>query len=172
MAARSTEIAPPSSRGEDTRFELVGDRELVMTRTFAAPRALVFEVWTKPEHVRRWWVPAFTEMEMVECEIDLRVGGKYRFLGRRADGFECGFRGEYREINPPERLVYTEVFDGAPDFPSLITMLLEEEGGKTKATTRMLFATPEARSMAAGTGMERGMRECMRQIDELLASLR
>jgi uncharacterized protein YndB with AHSA1/START domain len=171
MAAKSTDMAAPSMRREETHFELVGDREHVMTRTFAAPRALVFEVWTTPAHVRRWWAPATTGMHMVECEIDLRVGGKYRFLTRRADGFECGFRGEYREIDAPGRLVYTEVFDLAPDAPSIVTVVFEEQDGETKSTVHALFASPEARAAAVDSGMERGVRECMRQIDELLASL-
>ena len=171
MAAKSTDTVSASSRREETHFELVGDREHVMTRTFAAPRALVFEVFTTPAHVKRWWAPASTGLQMVECEIDLRVGGRYRFLGRRKDGFECGFSGEYREIAAPGRLVYTEVFDLAPDAPSLVTVVFEEHAGKTKSTMHALFASPEARAAAVSSGMEGGVSECMLQIDEILASL-
>src|SRR5262245_60508424 len=110
--------------------ERVSDTELLLSRVFDAPRHLVFEAMTKPEHVRRWWccMEGFT---MPICEIDLRVGGKWRYLMKSADGKDVGFHGEYREIVPPEKIVSTEIFDPYPDSPSVVTVTLEERGGKT-----------------------------------------
>src|SRR5216684_1776612 len=108
-----------------------GDREIVMTRAFNAPRRLVFSALTKPELVRQWLLgpPGWT---MPVCEIDLRVGGSYRYLWRSAEGAEMGMRGVYREVSPPERVVQTEVFDD-PWYPgeAVATAVLVEQNGKT-----------------------------------------
>src|ERR1043165_10303824 len=98
-------------------LSLPSDREILLTRVFDAPRDLVFEAHSKPEHVRRWWGPA--RYEMVVCEMDFRPGGTWRFVQRGPEGDEHGFHGEYREIVRPERLAYTFEYEGAPGHVSL-----------------------------------------------------
>ena len=134
------------------------DREIVLTRSFDAARNLVFEAFTKPELVKQWMLgpPGWT---MPVCEIDLRVGGKYRYVWRRdADGSEMGCGGIYREIVAPERLVHTERFDD-PWYPgeSLITTVLEEERGRTTLTATMLYESRDARDGILKSGMESGV---------------
>ena len=109
------------------------DREITLTRLFDAPRQLVFEAMTKPEHVRRWWGILDERYSVVVCEIDLRPGGAWRFVGRGPQG-EFAFHGVYREIAAPERLVFTEIFDPFPDAESVVTTVLTEENGKTRLT--------------------------------------
>jgi uncharacterized protein YndB with AHSA1/START domain len=101
----------------------------VITRVFDAPRRLVFEAWTRPEHLMRWWGPR--DLTLSRCEVDLRPGGAWRFVLRALDGNEYGFGGEYREILPPERLVYTFRFDGAPGAEAVETLSFVEKDGKT-----------------------------------------
>jgi len=135
-----------------------GEREVVMTRVFNAPRHLVFDAMTKPELVKRWLLGP-DGWTMPVCEIDLRVGGRYRYVWRRAsNGKEMGMGGVYREIVPPERLVHTELFDEAW-YPgeSLITSTLIEQGGRTTLTTTMLYVSQEARDAILKSGMERGV---------------
>ena len=96
------------------------DREIVMTRLFDAPRHLVYEAMTKPEHVKQWWGRLGEGYSVPVCEIDLRVGGRWRFVNRHPNG-EAAFHGEYREIAPPSRLVFTEIFEEFPDSPSVVT---------------------------------------------------
>src|SRR6516162_7815210 len=121
------------------------DREIQVERAFNAPRRLVFDALTKPELVRRWLLgpPGWT---MVVCDIDLKVGGAYRYLWRHSDGTEMGMRGVYREIVPPERIVNTESFD-TPWYPgeAVGTAVLVEEGGRTTLTITMLYVSREAR---------------------------
>src|SRR5262245_36688137 len=130
------------------------DREVVVTRVVDAPRRLVFEAYTNPEHVQRWMLGR-TGWTMPICEIDLRTGGVWHFFWRRGDSSEIAMRGVYREIVPPERLVSTEAWGG--DWPeTLNTVLLSEQDGKTTITTRVLYASREVRDAALKTGMESG----------------
>jgi uncharacterized protein YndB with AHSA1/START domain len=136
----------------------LGEREVVMTRVFNAPRHLVFDALTKPELVKRWLLGP-DGWTMPVCEIDLRVGGRYRYVWRRtSNGKEMGMGGVYREIVPPERLVHTELFDEAW-YPgeSLITSTLAEQGGRTTLTTTMLYVSQKARDEILKSGMERGV---------------
>jgi uncharacterized protein YndB with AHSA1/START domain len=142
---------------------------IVTRRVVDAPRALVFDCWTKPEHMRRWLGPR--ALTMVSCEVDLRVGGSYRYVHRAPDGQEYAFRGEYREIVRPERLVATFVFEMFPDAEALETLTLEEADGKTTVTTHTLHKTMEARDGHLKSGMEAGMVEGYGRLDELLAAL-
>src|SRR3954464_1557231 len=112
--------------------------EVRMTRLFDAPRALVYEVMTKPEHVRRWWGQLGEGYSVPVCEIDLRVGGKWRFVNRHPKGEVC-FYGEYREINPPGRLVFTEIFEQYPDTVSVVTTELTMEGKQTRLTATVKY---------------------------------
>lgn len=154
-------------------FELTahGDREIVMTRVFDAPRWLVFDAFTKPELVRQWLLgpPGWT---MPVCEIDLRVGGAYRYVWRRdSDGTEMGMGGIYREIAKPERLIATERFDEAW-YPgeAVGTLVLTEQGGKTTVTQTVLYQSREARDAVLKSGMEKGVAMSYERLAELLAT--
>ena len=131
------------------------DREIRMTRTFAAPRRLVFEVLTKPEHVKRWWGVLSDDYVVEVCEIDLRVGGAWRWISRFPRG-EAIFYGVYKEIVPHERLVYTEIFAPYPDEESLVTTTLVEEAGKTHMTLTAVYSSLAVRDMVLTSGMEKG----------------
>lgn len=145
------------------------EREIVMTRVFDAPRSLVFEAWTNPEHLPRWMLGP-KGWTMPVCEIDLRPGGAWHFVWRRSDGTEMGMRGVYREVTPPERLVSTELWGGNwPD--TLNTLVLTEEDGKTTITLTVLYPSKEARDAALQTGTKEGVAASYDRLAELLASL-
>lgn len=163
-AKRST----PENDG--TTLELPTDREILITRAFDAPASMVFEAMTKPEYVRRWWAPR-SRGEMLVCEIDFRVGGAWRYMMRANNGFEVGFSGKFLEIEAPHRVVQTEIFDPFPDFPSVVTVLLTESGGKTTLTSRSLYPSQEVRDQVIASGMEDGMRESFRQLTDVVVSL-
>ena len=147
-----------------------GKPTITTRRVVDAPRALVFDVFTKPEHLKRWMGPRM--LTMVSCESDLRVGGRYRFVHRMPDGNEFAFHGEYREIVRPERIVRTFVFEPMPEHEALETLVLEESGGKTTITTITLHKTVEGRDgHLAGGRMEAGMTEGYARLDELLVEL-
>jgi uncharacterized protein YndB with AHSA1/START domain len=153
-------------------FNLVaepGQPTIIMSRDFNAPRRLVFEAWTRPEHLMRWW-GGCKEMTMAVCEVDLRVGGAYRFVVRMPDGQEFGFRGVYREIAAPERLVYTHVFEPMPEHEALVTLLLEERDGKTHMTETTLHKSVAARDGHIASGMEKGAHESFDRLATLLES--
>ena len=145
------------------------EREIVMTRDFDAPRRLVFDALTKPELLKRW-LGVFGGWELAVCEVDLKVGGTYRYVWRRSsDGSEMGVRGVYREIVPPERLVCTELFDEAW-YPgeSLITTTLAEQGDRTTFTSTILYESQEARDAVLKSPMERGVAASYNKLAELL----
>jgi uncharacterized protein YndB with AHSA1/START domain len=138
-----------------TTFATPSDLEFSATRVFAAPRALVFDAWTKPEHLPRWMTGP-DGWSMPVCEVDLRVGGAWRFAWRREDGGEMEIHGVYREIVPPERLVTTESWGG--DWPETVnTIVLTEQDGRTTVTQTTVFPSTEARDAALETGMRSGM---------------
>jgi uncharacterized protein YndB with AHSA1/START domain len=161
-------------RGSDaTSMELRSDRELVIARTFNGPAHLVFDAWTKPELVRRWWAPSSHCVSMVGCEANVRVGGAYRYVMRRDTGEEFAFSGTYTEVAPPTRLVYTQFFEPMRDAGAVVvTVTLEERDGRTRLVAHSLYPSAETRAAAVASGMEHGMRETMDQLDELVASLR
>jgi uncharacterized protein YndB with AHSA1/START domain len=142
------------------------DREIVMTRVFDAPRRLVFDAFTRPELLKRWFGPRGWSLAV--CEVDLRVGGTFRFVLRGPGGREMGMRGVYREIVPPERSVHAESFD---DYPgeSLVTAVLVEQGGKTTLTATVLYPSREVRDAVIQSGMEHGAAEGYDKLAELLA---
>ena len=147
-----------------------GDREILITREFDAPRELVFKAWTTPELVRRWWTARRGAMTV--CEIDLRVGGKWRFaMTAESGGQEVEFYGEYREIDAPGRLVSTEIYAPFPDNPALNTLTFEERDGRTFATLLVSHDTPEARDMHLQSGMEAGLRDALDLLEEVAQSL-
>jgi len=146
------------------------EREIVMTRVFDAPRQLVFDAWTKPELVKRWLLGP-DGWTMPVCEIDLRVGGKYRWVWRRErDGSEMGIGGVYREIAAPERLVATERFDEAW-YPgeAVNTVALVERGGRTTMTQTTLYESRDARDKALQSGMADGVGASYDRLEALLA---
>lgn len=144
------------------------DCEIVITRTFDAPRSLVFDAWTKPELLRRW-LGAQGGWTFAICEVDLRVGGKYRFVWRKPGQPDLGMSGVYREIDAPERLVSTEVFDQSW-YPGegLNTLVLTEEEGKTTATLTVRYESKEARDIVLASPMETGLAESYDKLDEIL----
>lgn len=146
-----------------------GERETVVTRIFDAPRSRVFDAWTKPELLGRWFGPK--GWSLVACEVDLTVGGAWRFVVRRANGSEIAMRGIYREIERPERLVYSQTFD-LEDFPgeSLVTMSLVEDRGRTTLTQTALYPSRELRDADVGP-TEHGATESYERLDEYLATI-
>ena len=146
------------------------DQEIRMTRLFNAPRDLVFEAMTRPEHVREWWGRLGDGYSVPVCEIDLRVGGRWRFVNRHPRG-EAAFHGEYREIAPPGRVVFTEIFEEFPDSVSVVTAELTEEGGKTRLTATVRYPSVEVRDMVLGTGMSRGAGISYDRLEDLVATL-
>jgi uncharacterized protein YndB with AHSA1/START domain len=161
-----------TSRGTAT-VTLPADNQILITREFDAPKHLVYNAWTTPELVRRWWHA--NRGEMTVCEIDLRVGGKWRYA-MEVEGFgEVGFHGEYREIVPDERLVSTEVYEGIPDADenaALDTLTLTEVDGRTTMTVLVEHATKEGRDAHIASGMEDGMQDAMDLLEEVAVSLR
>jgi uncharacterized protein YndB with AHSA1/START domain len=152
-----------------TTFTTPSDREIVMTRVFDAPRKLVWEAWTRTEHVPHWMLgPAGWSMPV--CEIDLRPGGEWHFVWRHADGREMAMNGVYREVVPPERLVSTESWGG--DWPETVnTLILTEQEGRTLVTLTVLYPSKEARDAALSTGMKNGLAASMDLLATHLESL-
>ena len=146
------------------------DQEIRMTRLFDAPRRLVFEAMTKPEHVRRWWGCLGEGYSVPVCEIDLRPGGAWRFVNRHPHG-EAAFHGEYREITPPSRLVFTEIFEEYPDSVSVVTAEFTEEGGKTRLTATVRYPSLEVRDAVLATGMASGAAISYDRLEDLVAEL-
>jgi uncharacterized protein YndB with AHSA1/START domain len=145
------------------------DREIVLTRVFDAPRSMVFDAFSKPELLKRWFGPR--GWSLVVCEVDFRVGGGFRFVLRGPDGSDMGMRGVYREIVPPERSVHMESFD---DYPgeSQVTAVFVEVGGKTTLTATVLYPSKEVRDLVIQSGMEHGAAESYDKLAELLAAAR
>ena len=148
------------------------DREIAMTRVFNAPRRLVFDAHTKPELVKRWLLGP-DGWTMPVCEIDLRVGGKYRYVWRHPSKKEMGMGGVYREIVAPERLVQTESFDEAwYEGEALDTLVLVEQGGKTTLTQTMLLASQEIRDAVLKSGMESGVARSYDRLEGMLTGMK
>jgi uncharacterized protein YndB with AHSA1/START domain len=146
------------------------DQEIRMTRLFNAPRRLVFEAMTRPEHVREWWGRLGDGYSVPGCEIDLRVGGAWRFVNRHPGG-EAAFRGVYQEITPPSRLVFTEIFEEFPDTVSVVTTEFTDEGGQTRMTATVRYPSIEVRDMVLATGMARGAGVSYDRLEDLVATL-
>jgi uncharacterized protein YndB with AHSA1/START domain len=147
------------------------DREIGLTRLFDAPRELIFEAMSKPEHIKRWWGRLGEGYSVPVCEVDLRPGGKWRFVNRTPKGQMVAFYGVYREITPPERVVFTEIFEQFPDTESVVTSVLTEEEGKTRLTVTCLYPSVDVRDMVLKSGMERGAGLSYDQLEEVAAEL-
>jgi len=161
-ASREFEPAPMKNR---TTVERKSERELVVTRTFNGPARIVFEAWTKPELFKRWWAPKSMGMSLLSCEMDVRVGGKYRL---EFEHEAMAFFGTYLEVTPNSRLVWTNE-EGGERGP-VTTVTFEEKGGKTLLVMHELYSSKEALD-AAGTGAADAMAETFAQLDELLLTL-
>ena len=146
------------------------DQEIRMTRLFNAPRHLVFEAMTRPEHVAKWWGCLGEGYSVPVCEIDLREGGKWRFVNRHPNG-EAAFHGEYREITPPSRLVFTEIFEEFPDTVSVVSTDFADEDGKTRMTATVRYPSREVRDMVLATGMSRGAGISYDRLEDLVMAL-
>lgn len=152
------------------RVTLPTEDQILITREFDAPRRLVFKAYTTPELVRHWWHANRGEMTL--CEIDLRVGGKWRYLMTACDGPEVGFHGEYREIVPDERIVSTEVYEGAPDAEALDTVTFTGTGDRTTLTILVQHSSQENRDAQINSGMEEGLQDALDLLDRTANSLR
>lgn len=183
MAARAGEGTESPVAMPATSLERVSDRELVTSRTFDAPARIVFDAWTRPELVRRWWAPRSLGVSIVSCEADVRVGGRYRYVLQPPEGPPFAFSGRYREITPHSRLVYTASFDPTASRPAddeslddeaavVVTVTFDERDGKTHLVARELYPSRAVLDGALASGMERGLRITMDQLDEVVASLR
>jgi uncharacterized protein YndB with AHSA1/START domain len=160
-----------AARNKDS-FEVTtpSDTDIRMTRLFDAPMQLVFEAMTKPEHVKRWWGQLGDGYSVPVCEIDLRIGGKWKFVNRHPKG-EVTFYGEYREIDPPDHMVHTEIFADYPDTVSVVTTKLTAENGKTRLTATVRYPSKEVRDMVMSTGMADGAGTSYDRMDDLLGAL-
>jgi uncharacterized protein YndB with AHSA1/START domain len=150
---------------------LPADEQILITREFDAPKDLVYKAFTTPELVKRWWTAKRGEMTV--AEIDLQVGGKWRYAMVTADGgFEVAFHGEYREVVPNEKIVSTEVFEGMPDAEALNTMTLTEVDGRTTLTILVEHMSKEHRDAHIESGMEDGLQDALDLLEQVAISLR
>ena len=152
------------------KVTLPSDDQILITREFDAPRELVFKAWTTPELVARWW--SGERGKVTSVDIDLRVGGSWRYVMEANEGFEVAFHGDYREIVPSERLVYTEVYEGMPEGEAVDTLTFTEEGGRTLLTVLVQHSCKEHRDGHINSGMEDGMQEAMDALERVAISLR
>jgi len=155
---------------ESFKVATPSDHEIRLTRLFNAPRRLVFEAMTKPEHVRQWWGRLGEGYSVPVCEIDLRPGGTWRFVNRHPKG-EAAFHGEYREITPPSRLVFTEIFEQFPDTVSVVTSEFSEEGSQTRLIVTVRYPSPQVRDMVMASGMAKGAGASYDRLEDLVANL-
>ena len=150
------------------KIDAVGDRQLVITRDFDAPRELVFLCYSRPELLRRWY--GLPDWEMTVCDMDFRVGGKWRFVSRSPGGYEMASQGIYTGIEPPERIDQTELFDDDwTGGETTVALALTEIDGGTRSVTTVTYGSPEGRAAAAATPMAEGMEIGFKRLDEVLA---
>ncbi len=145
------------------------DEQILITRGFDAPRPLVFRAWTTPDLISRWWTAGHGEA--TATEVDLRVGGAWRYVLVTSTGFEAGFHGVYREIVPDERIVNTEVYEGMPDGEAVVTTTFADRDGGTLLTWLVQHSCREHRDAHIASGMESGMQTALDLLDEVAISL-
>jgi uncharacterized protein YndB with AHSA1/START domain len=148
---------------------LPADNQILITRDFDAPRHLVYRAWTTPELIRRWW--SGDRGEVTSAEVDLRVGGGWRYVMVANGGFEVAFHGEFREIVPNERIVSTEIYEAAPEAMALNTLTLTERDGRTTLTILVEHSERRFRDLHVESGMEAGMQEAMDHLEQVARSL-
>jgi uncharacterized protein YndB with AHSA1/START domain len=166
-----------ATRGSDpnamnpTTVERRSDRELVITRTFNGPARILFDAWTQPALLKRWWAPCSLDVTLLACDADARVGGTYRFVFGRDASHPMAFSGAYTEVTPYSRLVYTQIFEPMRDAgEAIVTVAFDEKRGRTRLVLRELYPSKEALDGAIASGMEDGMRETMEQLERLVES--
>ena len=162
-------MAAKTSSGS-AKVTLPADDQILITREFDAPKHLVYKAWTTPELVERWWSGQRGKVTL--AEIDLRVGGRWRYVMEADGGFEVGFHGEFREIVANERIVSTEVYEGFPDGEAVNTLTLTEDDGRTILSVLVQHSSKEHRDAHINSGMEGGMQESMDLLEEVAISLR
>ena len=165
-ARRESEPTPMKNR---TTTERTSDRELVVKRTFNAPARIVFEAWTKPELFKRWWVPKSMGMSLLACEMDVRVGGTYRFVFGVGDSAAMEVFGKYIEVTPHSRLVWTN--EEGDEGGAITTLTLEEKGGQTLLVKHDLYPSKDGLDGELASGAADGMPEQLEQLDDLLLTL-
>lgn len=162
-----------ATRGGGAVMSLPSDTEILVTREFAAPRHLVYKAWTTPELVKRWWNAKRGEVTL--AEIDLRVGGTWRYVMIAERGFEVAFHGVFREIVPNERIVSTEVYEGVPpgtpNEGTLNTMSLRQSGDRTVLTLHVQAPNKQVRDMIIKSGMEAGLQDALELLEQVAQSL-
>lgn len=146
------------------------EQEIRLTRLFDAPRQLVFEAMTQPRHIKRWWGCLDEGYSVPVCEMDLRPGGRWRFVNRHPKG-EVAFHGEIRELTPPERMVFTEIFEDFPDVESVVTSELLNEGDKTRLIVTVRYPSKDVRDMVIASGMSKGAGISYDRLEDVLAEL-
>jgi uncharacterized protein YndB with AHSA1/START domain len=170
-AERGSDLAPL----HETSLALEGDRSFVIARTFNGPARIVFEAYTRPELVARWWAPQSHGVSIVRCEADVRAGGRYRYVLRVGPEHEMAFSGQYLEVTPPSKLVFTQHFEPTAsgvqpgDQSITITVTFDERDGETHFLSRTVCPTRELRDTIIASGMESGMRETMDQLARLVS---
>jgi uncharacterized protein YndB with AHSA1/START domain len=163
----------PAVSTNTTTVERRSDRELVVTRTFNGPARIIFDAWTKPDLLRRWWAPRSLGVSLFSCEADVRVGGSYRYVFGHDPEHPMAFSGTYTEVAPPSRFVCTQIFEQMRSAgEAIVTATFDEHDGKTQLVVHQLYPSKESLDGAVASGMERGMRETYDQLEELVASLR
>jgi uncharacterized protein YndB with AHSA1/START domain len=145
------------------------DTQIMITREFDAPKHLVYQAWTSPELVKRWWGGERGEVTL--AQIDLRIGGSWRYVMRANAGFEVAFHGEFREVVENERLVFTEVYEGMPEGVALNTLALAEHGGRTTLSVLVEHESRQFRDAHLGSGMEGGMQEALDHLEQVAVAL-
>lgn len=163
-------LARPAANSHTFEVTTPSDTEIRMTRLFNAPPALLWEAMTKPEHIKRWWGNLGDGYSVPVCEVDLRVGGTWRFVNRYPGG-EAAFHGVYREIDAPHRIVFTEIYEPFPDAESVVTGEYIDEGGKTRMVATITYPSKDVRDMVMGTGMATGAGLSYDRLDDLVTEL-
>ena len=159
----------PVTTKQTAQVTLPADDQILITREFDAPRHLVFRAWTEPDLIRRWWHANRGEIKSVE--VDLRVGGKWRYVMVAGEGFEVAFHGEFLEIVPDERVVHTEVYERMRDAQALETIEFADAGGRTLVTMLVQVETKEHRDAYIESGMEDGLQDALDLLEEVAVSL-
>lgn len=169
MTTNSSQARPTTRHVGAMTSTVKSDLEIVLRRVIDAPRQRVFEAFTRCEHIRRWW--RLRNSTMTSCDMDFRPGGTWRYVTREQDGAEYAFRGEYREIVPPERIVQTFEFEGMPGAVSIDSMTLLEEDGRTTLISTSTFDSIEARDGMLQAGMETGAAETYDRLEEFVKTM-
>ncbi len=158
-------------RKSETTFERRSDCVLVMVRTLDARASVVFDAWTKPELLKRWWAPCKMGVKLFECDVDLRVGGAWRYVFGREGERRVAFSGTFKEVERPTRLVHTQIFEPVREAgEAIVTATFDEKDGRTTLTLHQVYPSKESLDGALASGMEHGARETMDQLDELVSA--